>query len=221
MPERICCRCSETPGKCRCESTTYRILLILSVIFPSAELAIGKFLANSSLVLLDALHALAHGAFFYLALRATNAVNGSHLSQFDKEAERKKYAAWQSLFLIGGMVIFLILYIFSQLSEPEKLSPFYTCIGALVGLAGAFLSYAVLKDFKRNHNTNHTYDIVEIHIHADIMTSLAPIGVAFLVWTGRKLSISNSELLDPLVTAVIALWFIKKSIPYLAAFRAK
>ncbi len=88
-------------------------------------------------------------------------------------------------------------------------------MGAGVGLAGALISLFILREFKSTREANLTYNVVEIHIHADIWTSLVPIGAAPLIWTGKYLSISWIVYLDPLLTTAIAIWFIAKSLPYL------
>jgi len=193
----------------------YLILLTVSLVFPIAELIIGKTLARSSLVLLDGLHALAHGAFFYFAFQVSRQVHEEFLSIFEEERRRKLYAAVQSAFLVGGMVLFLVLHVFGKISEPEKQNAFFTIVGAGVGLVGALLSLLILREFKSTRETNLTYDVVKIHVHADIGTSLVPIGAAPFIWTGNYLSIPWTVYLDPFLTTAIAIWFIAKSLPYL------
>lgn len=126
MGSRVCTRCNNPPQYCRCEISYYLILLAVSLGFPIVELIIGKMLARSSLVLLDGLHALAHGAFFYFAFRVSREVHEESLSIFEEERRRKFYAAVQSAFLIGGMVLFLFLHVFGKISEPEEQNVFFT-----------------------------------------------------------------------------------------------
>ena len=77
------------------------------------------------------------------------------------------------------------------------------------------LSLIVLNVFKNTRETNLTYDIVEIHIHADIWTSIVPIAAAIVIWTGKRFGLAWVLYVDPLLTAAIAIWFMAKSIPFL------
>lgn len=215
MGSRACTRCNHPPRYCQCEIYYYLILLAVSLVFPIAELIIGKMLARSSLVLLDGLDALAHGAFFYFAFQVSKQVHEEFLSIFEEERRRKLYAAIQSAFLVGGMVLFLFLHVFGKISEPEEQNVFFTIVGAGVGLAGALLSLFILRKFKKTRETNLTYNVAEIHIHADIWTSLVPIAAAPFIWAGNYLSIPWIVYLDPFLTTAIAIWFIAKSLPYL------
>lgn len=137
------------------------------------------------------------------------------LSIFEEERRRKLYAAIQSAFLVGGMVLFLFLHVFGKISEPEEQNVFFTIVGAGVGLAGALLSLLILREFKKTRETNPTYSVVEIHVHADIWTSLVPIAAAPFIWAGNYLLIPWIVYLDPFLTTAIAIWFIAKSLPYL------
>lgn len=74
MGSRVCTRCNHPPRYCQCEMRYYVILLAVSLVFPIAELIIGKMLARSSLVLLDGLHALAISWTVYLDPLLTTAI---------------------------------------------------------------------------------------------------------------------------------------------------
>jgi len=212
---KTCLRCHNPPRECQCEIYYYKLLLCISVSFPIAELLVGKLLAHSNLVLLDGLHALAHGAFFYFAYRVSREVAGEFLTLFEETKRRQRYAQFQATFLFTGMALFLFFQVFRDFTQPKEIHEAFTVLGALIGLAGAMLSLIVLNVFKNTRETNLTYDIVEIHIHADIWTSIVPIAAAIVIWTGKRFGLAWVLYVDPLLTAAIAIWFMAKSIPFL------
>lgn len=215
MSYKTCLRCHNPPRDCHCEIHYYKLLLCVSIAFPIAELLVGKLFAHSNLVLLDGLHALAHGAFFYFAYRVSREIAEGFLTLFEETKRRQRYAQFQAAFLFTGMGLFLFFQVFRDFTQPQEIHEAFTVAGALIGLAGAMLSLIILNVFKNTRETNLTYNIVEIHIHADIWTSVVPILAAVVIWTGKRFGLSWVLYIDPFLTAAIAIWFMIKALPYL------
>ncbi|HOQ80082.1 MAG TPA: cation diffusion facilitator family transporter [Candidatus Cloacimonadota bacterium] len=181
----------------------FRFVALLNFVITLAEF-IGGFLSGSLALVSDAVHNLSDTisiVLSYLAYKISKKTNDHKRTFGYKRAEViAAFINSTSLIIIS---VYLLYEAGKRLYNPEEIKGWLMLIVATIGLISNLISMLLLhKSSKHNMNIKSAY----LHILGDTISSVGVIlgGIAIILW--------KIYWIDPLVTALIAIYIAKESI---------
>ncbi len=200
-----------TEDQCSCEIRGYSYLASLTLAVSLLEFGVAQYLAKSSSVKVDAMHAGIHSSWYGLAVTVSWLVSRFDFAKNNEARLRAFFGCANFLLLLFslGMVVWFDAWPKWQTNSP--VGPYMMLVGGLIGLSGNWLQLGVLKKIKvvllqQKGKLHETFEWSKTDVLADLWLSLAVSSAAFYLIASRLAGFGIWFRIDPLLTFIAAAW---------------
>lgn len=198
-------------GLCNCEIRGYGYLAAVTLVASLLEFGVAQFLAKSSSVKTDSLHAGIHSSWYGLAVTVSWLVNRF---SFAKNHENKLRALFG---LLNFVMLFISLGLIVWRDAVPKwqnnfpVNAYLMLVGGMLGLVGNWLQLGILKRIKliilqQAEKLHETFEWSKTDVFSDLWLSVAVVLTACYLITARLLGFTPWFRIDPLLTFIAIFW---------------
>lgn len=212
-------------GLCNCEIRGYSYLATVTLAASLLEFGVAHFLANSSSLKTDSLHAGIHSSWYGLAVTVSWLVSRYTFAKNHESRLRAFFGLLNFIMLITSLGLIVWLDAIPKWQNKFPVQAYLMLVGSMLGLAGNWLQLAILKRIKviileRAGKLHDTFEWSRADVLSDLWLSLAVFLASVYLIAARAMGWHEWFRIDPLLTFIAVFWigyiafdlFIKKTI---------